>query len=208
MLQATRWAGQGCVGLGSIAKDSHYLEMRWLVLLRFAAFCLACHLLLNNFTDWSDDPIHWNPEHLNNTDCAAFAKSTLRHGALHLPKHIGLHLSYDIRAFAGNIHNLNNSSILLVRTEFLWRDWESANRWLGEKGEILSGAASRNSSSFELPISKQMSDSGRRNLCIALKDEYNLYLRLLGRAANLSEREKLESLKIAQRNCPELKLKL
>ena len=158
--------------------------------------------LLNNFTDWSDDPIHWNPEHLNNTDCAAFAKSTLRHGGLHLPKHLGLHLSYDIRAFAGNIHNLNNSSILL------WRDWESANRWLGEKGEILSGPTGRNSSSFELPISKQMSDSGRRNLCVALKDEYNLYLRLLGRAANLSERERLESLEIAQRNCPELKLKL
>jgi hypothetical protein len=164
--------------------------------------------LLNNFTDWSDDPIHWNPKLLNNTDCAAFAKSTLRHGALHLPKHLGLHLSYDIRAFAGNIHNLNNSSILLVRTEFLWRDWESANRWLGGKGEILSGPTGRNSSSFELPISKQMSDSGRRNLCVALKDEYNLYLRLLGRAANLSEREKLESLEIAQRNCPELKLKL
>jgi len=82
--------------------------------------------LLNNFTDWSDDPIHWDPKHLNSADCAAFAKSTLRHGALHLP----LPLSYDIRSFAGNIHNLNNSSILFISGRIGRAQIDGLGKWV------------------------------------------------------------------------------
>ena len=57
-------------------------------------------------------------------------------------------------------------------------------------------------------VDMELSEDGRKHICLALRDEYQIYLRLLLLSENLSEEDVDNSLKIAQQNCPWLGLKL
>ena len=120
------------------------------------------------------------------------------------------HQFYDLRSSLRLISDMKDRTILTVRKEFLWQDWISAHRWLGEEGEIFTAdVAMNNSTDVDYPIkSDGLSESGRKNLCLALKEEYRLYLRLLVISANLSHEEVQRSLEIAKANCPWLNLRL
>ena len=47
-----------------------------------------------------------------------------------------------------------------------------------------------------------ISESGRKNMCLALEDEYRVYFEMLNAALNLSEDDVKDSMKIARKNCP------
>lgn len=76
----------------------------------------------------------------------------------------------------------------------------------GHKGEVYynSDKALRNSTAMKLSIDMKLSNKkeGRRKLCVALQDEYRLYLKLLVLSMNLSEEDVNQSLLLAQQNCP------
>lgn len=160
--------------------------------------------LLSNFNDYNTDETEiYNDDAM---DCASIAKITLHH----IFEKSMEHNFWDLRQIFYQIHhNLSNKDILAVRQEFLWQDWASVNRWLGQEGEIFNTTMTeRNSTTMDVPIKIDLSKEGRRNLCLALRNEYHLYLKLLTVSKNLSEVEVLESLSISQKNCPWLKLAL
>ena len=56
----------------------------------------------------------------------------------------------------------------------------------------------RDSSSYVNPVKKELNEEGRKNLCMALKREYDIYLSLLVHAKNLS----------SNKDCPWLDISL
>lgn len=75
-----------------------------------------------------------------------------------------------------------NSTILVIRNEYLWEDWIATNEWLGqEKGTVATFPldAVRDFSQLKLPVTKELSDDSRQILCTFLQDEYRAYLQVL-----------------------------
>jgi hypothetical protein len=104
--------------------------------------------------------------------------------------------------------NFDTSTIFAVRTKNLWGDWISTNEHLGQKNVSTSNIRERDHGHLRLPASKKISNAGRRNLCLALKAEYDAYLDFLRKAENLDDTERAKSLKIGNRNCPWLNLSM
>ena len=146
----------------------------------------------------------WRTYHEEN-NCAGVAKSTLHHMDI-MPM---THNYWDLRQILDQVKsNLKDKTFFALRQEYLWQDWTSTNRWLGDEGEILQGATRRNATEMAAPINMELSEGGRKNLCLALRDEYRIYLRLLVLSVNLSEKEVNDSLLIGRKNCPWLNLEL
>ena len=161
--------------------------------------------LLANFSDYKEGT--WEA-YVENKDCASVAKTTLSH----ISDEPMEHFYWDLREILFQIHDgLRDKVMLVLRQEFLWQDWVSANHWLGdEEGEVFTptNLALRNSSDLDVPINTTLSDEGRRHLCLALEEEYRIYLRVLVLSMNLSEKELADSLSIARKSCPGLDLQL
>ncbi len=163
--------------------------------------------LLSNFTNFNmmKDEVH--AENLREQDCDVQAKATFYHIRL---ESIYLFV-YDLRQVLSMIQkNLREKIILSVRTEFLWTDWATANRWLGDDsvGIVKTGQKidERNSTKVNSPVKMDLSDQGRKNLCLALESEYHLYFKVLQLSVNLGPKDREASLAIARKNCPWLDL--
>lgn len=62
----------------------------------------------------------------------------------------------------------------------------------------------RNMTGIELPVTGDISDEGRRKMCMALELEYMVYFRILREAENIGPKDIAEAKKLAQTNCPNL----
>ena len=125
------------------------------------------------------------------------------------------------------IQKQNDPVIYVTRKEHLWEDWDRINAALegpldadnsersndvietdrssGHLGETRhSAAAVRNVSGWMLPVTGELSPSGRRLLCRALETEYRYYISILNSAENLSDQDVQASLESSRRSCPDL----
>ena len=121
----------------------------------------------------------------------------------------------EIRTDAFRPFALGGEGILALRQEYLNDDWTSTNHYLGQEGHVYFGNSSSARRVYEamnipknLTVSSYLSVSGRKYLCLALKEEYQLYLRLLVLSRNLSREHIEQSLSLARKNCPDLNLQL
>jgi hypothetical protein len=166
--------------------------------------------LLSNFTNFNPKEQNVNVTNFKNQNCDVKAKSTIYH--INIRSLQAVHFFWDIRQVLSMIQeNLQNKTILSVRTEFLWTDWSAANQWLGDKNAQVDESKRmdmRNSTKMETGVNLNLSDEGRKNLCLALESEYNLYLKVLQLSVNLTPKDREDSLAIARENCPSLNLKL
>lgn len=97
--------------------------------------------------------------------------------------------------------------IYVIRQEFLWDDWRQLNKLLGQKEEVVLPQHSsnlRNISGIALPVTRDISEDGRRKLCLALTSEFEAYCKLLQLAININDVEFEKSIEIAEDNCPNL----
>jgi len=172
--------------------------------------------LLNNSD--RNQKSHWEV-YWKRGDCANVARSTLRQIAernsqkrvtsanqfvWNLPS-ITHHLIPDNKTI-----EMWDTTILLTRTEHMVDDWISANRYLGQVGEIVTPPIKviGDSSGIEYPVKNDLTEGGRKSLCLALANEYTIYFSLLVKAENLSNRDVYKSLEQAKRNCPWLDFNL
>lgn len=102
----------------------------------------------------------------------------------------------------------NATTIYVLRQERLWEDWTAVNLLLGQTEPVVIPREDtfnqRNISGLQLPVTRHISDEGRKKLCKALESEYMAYFRLLSRASNLASSDLEFCTKIAERNCPNL----
>ena len=159
--------------------------------------------LLSNFSAY-DGSVWWYNQ-LRQKDCASVAKSTLHHA----PGPV-THSLWDLRNILLQLQDgkLKEKAILLIRQEFIWNDWSTANSWVGDENikRMNKTLIVRNSTELEIKLDMTLSEDGRKHLCHALVDEFKVYLKLIEMSVNLSEDEKMRSLEIARGNCPWLAL--
>jgi len=140
-------------------------------------------------------------------DCKNVSKLTMHH----VTSQVLGHLYWDLQMITDSLQensdlDFEHKTLLVVRTEFMWNDFFTANRFLGQEGRSMQHASMRNSSEFNNPVSNELSEEGRRTLCLALKREYQVYIKMLKRAENLSKEDISRSLELARANCPWLEL--
>lgn len=99
---------------------------------------------------------------------------------------------------------LVNKTIMVVRTEYLNKDWIAANTYLGQPKDTIQipYAKLKDSSKVEQPVKNILTRDNRKKLCFALKKEYNVHLSLIGQSVNLSPNAKAASLQAARESCP------
>ena len=120
------------------------------------------------------------------------------------------HFYWNTQHIASQISNWDQDpAILSVRTENLSGDWQSANDWLGHETPALLEKKNkiRVFTEEQYIVNKTISASGQTRLCKHLLREYQIFLALVQKSANLSEDEKNASLELGRRNCPGLNLK-
>ena len=61
---------------------------------------------------------------------------------------------------------------------------------------------------LDFPVQKIRSQQGHDLICQLLKPEYEIYLKLIDQALNLTPEEKQKSLEYSREKCPQLDLKL
>ena len=106
-----------------------------------------------------------------------------------------------------NNNNWKNKTIFVVRTEHMNDDWISANRYLGQDDPTISvpneNLRFRDSSKVRHPVggASKLSDDGRKNICVSLREEYDVYFGVLQKAGNINAEDFADSLSVAKKNC-------
>jgi hypothetical protein len=119
----------------------------------------------------------WNNIYINNTDCTSLARAIM-HQQVEKSRHFYNNINYVFDRLEPYPH-FRNATIVAVRAENLWGDWESANQYLGQERVATfedSANRRRDYKGMTLPVSKDVSDLGRKRLCRALHPEYQAYI--------------------------------
>ena len=142
------------------------------------------------------------------TDCRTLARLAWQHQLESLS-----HFYFDLQNVARRINGWNTEqgdvAVLVVRQEALWEDWISANAWLGQDRltvETFPHMKLRAVNGTNPPVSREISEENRATLCLSLRSEYEAYLAFMEAAVNLNSSDKLQSLELARKRCPELNL--
>ncbi|CAB9523988.1 expressed unknown protein [Seminavis robusta] len=104
------------------------------------------------------------------------------------------------------------TTIYAIRTEHLWKDWESVNRLLGTTtGESSTTSTITNNhhpvhpmEERKVAVTRDLSPMGRQRLCHALEAEYQHYAFLLKVAENLSDGDFQEAVAYSRQRCPNI----
>lgn len=137
------------------------------------------------------------------SDCSALACA-----ALHGRVRFFIHLFFNYQNILNTKLPTNPPRTLFaIRQEHLWEDWKKLNVLLGQHDPVYipnSDFNQRNITGLKLPVSRDISSSGRLKLCEALETEYMAYFQLLRMARNLKDEDVLDAIRIAKSNCPNL----
>lgn len=175
-------------------------------------FFVPCFPDLNTFVEAIDTTIEDKDSIMDPSNCTHLATGALQNRFERLAEHFYFDTKYVERLLPAHYWQTDTGiRIMVVRTEYLWRDWTTANQLLGQDVvatfpalAIRNFTTSKNGGVF--PVSKNLSETNQKLLCTALLRDYRAYLQLVAVAANLSPVEKLQSLERAQQNCPDLNL--
>jgi hypothetical protein len=98
------------------------------------------------------------------------------------------------------------ATVYVIRTNHIWDDWFRINKLLDpiQDAHLPRNRHERNVQNVTLPVTRNVSQQGRFNLCKALKTEYQVYFELLERAQNMNAADRQEAREIARQSCPNL----
>ena len=141
-----------------------------------------------------------SPSEVDSSNCTLLARALLVNRV-----RPAQHFYYDTKYIQSKLPV--DKPVLVLRNEFLWRDWVTANQWLGDKEvAIFPDDHIRDFSNKTLRVNKTLSEVGRRRLCLALEQEYRAYWNIIARAVNFFPEEKEAStVLLSKQSCPELR---
>jgi Sulfotransferase family len=121
----------------------------------------------------------------------------------------GFHLYFNYRHYVHNVHALRHatssgrggSKILILRTEHLVDDWNSAEAALG--GNYTARSFPRDNRNKKAADDLYLSDRSRHLLCVHLCNEMSLYAELLQHGINLTPQQRQQSMEELHSSCPE-----
>jgi hypothetical protein len=110
------------------------------------------------------------------------------------------HMYFNHRYYATNTTQAYpNKEVLVVRTEFLWKDLQGIELLLGG-GEIVQSQWN-NQVSTKYKKYDQLSQAGAQLLCCAMTDEITAYINILNKAVNLNMEARSHSFAYLLRRC-------
>ena len=106
----------------------------------------------------------------------------------------------------------------MIRKEKLWEDWFKIDGMLRREMEpqylqssdlsrgqlVTSVRNARNITGIKLPVTREITDAHRHQLCKALEPEYRVYFKILQQAENIGSRDVDDAKRFAQNNCGNL----
>jgi Sulfotransferase family len=148
--------------------------------------------------------------------CSDFARAAF-HGRIRAFNHLYFNFQ-RIKALIPQPAQEAQTTILVTRQEFLWKDWVSVNRYLGQKEQDIvvplqenssneqqqQQAHIRNMKNLQLPVTRDLSPRATLVLCQALQREFDAYFWFIRHAKNLSRQDLLDTLVQARTTCPQL----
>jgi hypothetical protein len=175
-------------------------------------FFVPCFPNLDTFVEAIDSTIEDEDSITDSSNCTHLATGALQNRFERLAGHFYFDTKYVESLLPAHYRQTDTDiRIMVVRTEYLWHDWKTANQLLGQDVvatfphlSTRNFTTSKNRGVF--PVSKKLSETNQKLLCTALLPEYQAYLQLVAIAANLNPVEKLQSLERAQQSCPDLNL--
>jgi hypothetical protein len=151
----------------------------------------------------------YKEEDIVNDNCSELACAAL-HGKV---KHF-THLFYSYRHVFDRMPLPNaagHRKWYVIRNEHLWDDWFDVNERLGDPSDgpwELPTYTARNVTGIKLPVTREISDTQRDQLCKAVEKEYEAYFSILKQAENMDENDLKEALEVAEKSCPNLDLRI
>ena len=181
----------------------------------FGFVCCRCYIVVTLAATLIADlsPLLLSLLQILPTDCLLGCMQAI-HGRV---RHF-IHLFFNYRNIYAKIPTSQPPKrLFVIRKERLWEDWWKVDAMLRKEegqqqppllssGEVFVGSA-RNTTGMKLPVSRDISDSRREQLCKALEPEYRMYFRILNRAENIGTRELEDAAMFAQTNCPNLEFR-
>jgi len=140
--------------------------------------------------------------------------SELACAALHGKVHHFTHLFYSYRHVFERMplpDAASHRKWYVIRNEHLWDDWFDVNERLGDPSDGPRDPptyTARNVTGLKLPVTREISDARRDQLCKAVETEYEAYFSILKLADNVDEYDLEEALEVAEKNCPKLDLRI
>ena len=140
--------------------------------------------------------------------CASLAQDIVS-GTMQPTRHAD-HMGWNYEFYLANIlaepqkQNHNDIVLFVIRTEFLWDDWNALERLLGGNATTNNNNAvsHKRHEASPLPVhNKTMSPRGMANLCCTLRQEIAIYAQALWRAVNLNAWQVQESLSHVEQKC-------
>eukprot|EP00804_Cyclotella_cryptica_P028033 CCRYP_003894-RA/>CCRYP_003894-RA protein AED:0.00 eAED:0.00 QI:171/-1/1/1/-1/1/1/2577/1135 len=125
-------------------------------------------------------------------------------GAIDGTGHYGTQMYYNYQYYAEGIPK--GANVLVIRTEHLVDDWNSAESMVGGVTNILGPDQTTlvftNVNGHSAPETKELSDESRFLLCEKLCNEIQVYKKILNVAVNLSEEQRQQSFEELKVSCP------
>jgi hypothetical protein len=167
-----------------------------------------CFPSLEKFVDWiGDDVDQYNyPYHRSQivaSNCTDLARAVMNGKVRRFN-----HFFFSFQKIRSLIPEEKHPPVILAtRQEHLWYDWKKINYLLGQHGNVaIPKKTARNYTSIHQPVTRDLSEKGKRRFCKALQKEYEAYVKLLREAVNLSDEDVQESLDQIENTCPNVKI--
>jgi hypothetical protein len=138
---------------------------------------------------------------LNNTGTASDRCKRRAKLAILGEKAFGFHLNLNYRYYTKETLTDESKKVLVIRTEHMDDDWNSAEVALGGQPEAVT-FPHRNKAKSKAPQDSFLSKNSQELLCRALCNEIQIYKRLLRKALNLKVEQVEESLVELAASCP------
>jgi len=139
----------------------------------------------------------YHKREVHSESCVDLARAAL-HGRVKLYHH--LYFGYErLTKFLAHTVDI---PLYVVRQEHLEEDWNTVNQYLAgdQRDYRIPMNHRRNVTGVNVPVTRDLNESGRRSLCRALTGEYQAYFALLKRAKNI-QKEWSSSWERAQEQC-------
>jgi hypothetical protein len=149
---------------------------------------------------------------IDQSNCTHLATGVLQNRFERLAERFYFDTKYVERLLPAHCRQIDaDIRIMVVRNEYLCRDWTTANQLLGQDmvatfPDIAVHNFTTSQDGGVFPVSKKLLKTNQKLLCTALLSDYHAYLKLVAVAANLSPGDRVQSLERAQQNCPDLNL--
>jgi hypothetical protein len=143
----------------------------------------------------------------NTKDCVSLASFLLNGGDENTLKNQMLdHFAFGFKYYASGLlaADRSTSKIFVLRQEHLAKDWINFNNRLGGEPHKMSGLRTKSFAKDTLAVKIPpggLNKKERKNLCLMLKEEIQVYLGVIEEADNLTREEKAESRQEIENDC-------